>query len=422
MAATGLLPAHGLVTAVTASTLLAGLAIAQSPLTPAMPMGRTFAGADLDATTGRVLMFGGRFDNHLWEFDGAYWHLRAFTGSGPAGTSLGCVAYDSARARLVCYDYSLNTWEWDGASWSLRQTASAPGVAYGMVFDGTRCLLLAEQLGQYVLWGWDGTNWTLVAPAGPARTLASAMAFDPIRSEVVLFGGSTFDPYTGHQQPSAAMSRWNGVAWGTVPFAANWPAARSEAAFAFDPSRGVLVLHGGIGGFLLSTDVADVAEWNGSSWSPAQPAPPARGHSLVWHPGSAAMLTIGGETGQVHAWNGTQWRTPASQGSPYFFRSVVDAGSRLLAVNTFTAVSERQRVERERVARPRPEHLRVRRRRLDLRQRARPAGDGRQHWRHVRVVVRDRLAPAHAAADAAWPHRRGDHLRPEPSARGAVRW
>jgi len=103
-------------------------------------------------------------------------------------------------------------------------------------------------------WTFDGA-WHLEAPATvpPARNF-SRLAFDPLRGEVLMFGGTTASG------DLADTWVWNGVDW-TQRLPATSPPAMNQHTLVFDPTRGGVVLHGG-NGPTMSTWL-----WDGSDWT-----------------------------------------------------------------------------------------------------------------------------------------------------------
>jgi hypothetical protein len=92
------------------------------------------------------------------------------------------------------------------------------------------------------VWEWDGTTWLDRTPTkpGPQPRLDHALVYDAMNSRVVMFGGSsTF-------QLLNDLWAWDGSSWTQLatPLA---PSPRASAALICDPVRGVLVLFGGIG-------------------------------------------------------------------------------------------------------------------------------------------------------------------------------
>src|SRR5690349_20631152 len=95
----------------------------------------------------------------------------------------------------------------------------------------------ADQLYPSELWGWTGSSWKLVADGGPSFSPLQRFVEGPKHPFLIDGGGlqNTFSTY-----------EWTGSAWATVDGAA--PAARNGQAAAWDPVRKQLVLFGGFAG------------------------------------------------------------------------------------------------------------------------------------------------------------------------------
>jgi hypothetical protein len=170
------------------------------------------------------------------------------------------MAYDSARGRVVLFggygnDYLADTWEWDGTTWAQRAPVTSPSIRYGcaMVYDNARARVVL--FGGYngavsnpylsETWEWDGTTWAQRAPVtSPVNRSGHAMAYDSVRSLVVLFGGYNYGSLNDTWE-------WDGSVW-----VQRTPAAvlyvRSSHSMVYDSARGRAVLFGGLGGGALS--------------------------------------------------------------------------------------------------------------------------------------------------------------------------
>ncbi len=94
---------------------------------------------------------------------------------------------------------STRTWEWDGSDWSPHSSPpmAAPGDRQGhaMAYDPgrQRMILFGGQNSAGPLadtWLWDGTQWVQGAPArSPIARRGHAMLYDEVRQRVVLYGG-----------------------------------------------------------------------------------------------------------------------------------------------------------------------------------------------------------------------------------------
>jgi hypothetical protein len=117
-------------------------------------------------------------------------------------------------------------------------------------------------------WVWDGTTWTNVtglSTVSPSPRRGAAMAFDAARGVTVLFGGG-LDPSTN--TVNAELWEWDGVSWKQVPRVIGnpWPVARREHAMAYDPARGGVVMYGGTV-VVSGTPMDDMWLWDGTSWT-----------------------------------------------------------------------------------------------------------------------------------------------------------
>lgn len=144
-------------------------------------------------------------------------------------------------------------------------------------------------------WEFDGTSWRQLSPAtSPSPRGRAATTYDPVRGELVLFGGTT----SGGAMLNDTWT-FNGSTW-TQRTPASAPSPRSGAALVFDPSLQRAVLFGGWVPSGLDTN--ETWEWDGSTWTQITGgiAPPARGaHRMVYDPARAVLLMFGG------------WNTPA---------------------------------------------------------------------------------------------------------------
>ncbi len=108
--------------------------------------------------------------------------------------------------------------------------------------------------------------WARHEQDAPGARMVPALAYDPVRDRVVMFGG-------GHSSAAPDNVTWElaGDTW-IRRYPARSPPGRVGGAMAYDASRGVMVLFGGYNN-------NDTWEWDGTNWSLAVPAglgPPAR--------------------------------------------------------------------------------------------------------------------------------------------------
>ncbi|MCX7019250.1 MAG: kelch repeat-containing protein [Candidatus Sumerlaeota bacterium] len=248
----------------------------------ASPRGRYYHAMTTDPSTGRTVLFGGYY------FDGS--------------------------------DHRLgDTWEWDGAMWRHLSADSSTLSRYGhamawdgvnnkaMIFGGSNGTFLSETR------EWTGVTWQELFPiVSPHVRSQHAMVHDKVRNVVVLFGGAYTDLTTFFLGDTW---EWDGVKW-IQRMPAHSPPARAGHAMAFDPERGRIVMFGGnnIDGASL-VYYGDTWEWNGSDWIErvSIASPPARTmHSMAWNGNDKKVVLYGGVNdsgvlGDTWEWSGATW-------------------------------------------------------------------------------------------------------------------
>ena len=281
------------------------------PLSNAPPARQVHAMA-YDSARGVSVLFGGYDANgqplgDTWLRDGSQWQ-QAFPASSPSPRYGHEMAYDEAREVVVLYGGSSgsggtilgDTWEWDGLTWTLRSAAGSPGprLYHAMAYDfaQNRVMLYGGAGASGVVngdsWEWTGATWILVAAngAGPGARFWTAMAADPTRQRVVLFGGATNGP--GNFDDTW---EWNGANWSHLIAAG--PPARQGHGLAFSAPCASVLLYGGSNPQLGT--LGDTWSWDGSSWaSHAVGGPSPRQYlKLATDSQNAAVTLFGGANG-----------------------------------------------------------------------------------------------------------------------------
>ena len=173
-----------------------------------------------------------------------------------------------------------------------------------VVFGGTDGTLLDDT------WEYDGATWTQGPAAPPALTPRKlhAMTFDLARQRVVLFGGD---------DGSLLNDTWiyDGAAWSAGPTAPAGLAARVEAGLTHDIGRGRTVLFGGDASRTATALRNDTWELSGAGWSAGPVAPaaltPRTSHAMAYDLRLGRVVTFGGFDGAVRndtwLYDGTGW-------------------------------------------------------------------------------------------------------------------
>ena len=95
-------------------------------------------------------------------------------------------------------------------------------------------------------WEWDGTHWLARRPlVSPPERSRAAMAFDPVRGRIVMFGGYWSSGTLWQVRLLRDMWEYDGQTWQQIPLAGAWPSARFYHGMASDPLRGKVVMFGG---------------------------------------------------------------------------------------------------------------------------------------------------------------------------------
>ncbi|MBK8980041.1 MAG: hypothetical protein IPM29_29425 [Planctomycetes bacterium] len=223
------------------------------------------------------------------------------------------------------------------AQWTQIQTLSAPSARAGAVatFDSARgetVLFGGEVFFSFSneTWVYDGNDWTRKSPSTSPRGRAEAAmvmkpdATNPANGVVWLYGGNAGGgPFGGPANDETW--EWNGSNWRMLSPAAT-PGGLTRAASAYDASRGVMVVYGGLSdsAFPIANDA--VWEFDGNTWTQnvgATGPGPREGSAMCHDAARGRIVMFGGVDPQIGGfgdtweYDGTSWtRLPVSVGSP----------------------------------------------------------------------------------------------------------
>ncbi len=286
--------------------------------TTAMATGREGAALAYNASTGLLVMFGGRTmlsgpRSEMWAWNGLIaWVVDE--GTGPAANfGSHALVYDEARDEVVQYggDDGL-TWTRQNGTWSIADSAGGPGNYGSMVYDAINQRVLRFQSPSLTgqpseLWSWNGSSWQLQPALQPLPNVYDfAMAFDNNRGVLVLHGGRP----PGTIQPVGQTWEWDGTNWTLLPQLPQ-PGAVYDAAMAYDPNLEAIVMAGGsLGNGGLVSDF--VWTWDGSNWALMNDRIPPRTEAgmvfdrnrqrMVLHSGYDDYITLRRDT---YEWSGS---------------------------------------------------------------------------------------------------------------------
>ena len=137
-------------------------------------------------------------------------------------------------------------------------------------------------------WVWDGSNWTQEQDVGPAARQGHGLAFENVRSEVLLYGGDTGQAVVGDTWT------WDGAEW--TERSHFGPPACVNASLVFD--GGSALLYGGVAS--LTDAAAQVFagswEWDGQHWTQRQDIGPGPrwGHAMAFDSVRGRTVLYGG--------------------------------------------------------------------------------------------------------------------------------
>jgi hypothetical protein len=235
------------------------------------PSARSGHALAYDSARSRVVLFGGAGAAgplaDTWEWDGAGW--TQVEDSGPGARAGHALAHDSARSRVVLFGGGVDargfadTWEWDGTAWT-QVADQGPSARMG------HCACFDAQAGRTVVfggapepdtWAWDGETWTQIADTGPPPAGNAALVSSG--AGAFLFGG------VGSGKPFGSTWALSGAAW--TERQNMGPPPRWGHAMAYEPGRERIVLFGGMTGTLSSMTAAHLL---GDTWELPVAAPP----------------------------------------------------------------------------------------------------------------------------------------------------
>jgi len=286
------------------TSVLDGASWSSAVLTPSPP-GRSIPGMFVDPESGALAIFGGTdqsvgFLTDLWSYEPTKWSSIATVAAPEARYGAG-VSYDPLRGRTVLFGGERNysdplqdTWEHDENGWFAIAASGAPPVrsGHGMTFDGRRTVMFGgrnqNQMLAPLTWMYDGQAWSSVAGSAPGVRYGTAMAYDPVRDRVVLFGGrDAFDYLTDTWEWNGATSTWSKVTTSTMT-----PEARDTPSLVYDPNRGRIVMFGGA---LSGNAVNSTWEFDGAQWIRTPALSPGRAHpASMFHELHNAIVSWGG--------------------------------------------------------------------------------------------------------------------------------
>lgn len=242
------------------------------------------AGAAYDEVRKKILAFGGAkiygfsFDttNDLAEWTGSSWKIVPTTGTKPSKRTFATFVWDSTNKRFLVA----------GGADNVSGLFTVGNSGSSTFFSDLYSLADPENDGTYA--------WSRL-PDMDGPIAAAGGAYDGVRKQLFLYGG-----LSAPQQYSPALRLFDGTAWSRVT--GNSPAARGDAAMAWDPTSKSVILVGGEGS---GANLADTWRWDGRSWEIVPGAGgPARKQAAVATT-KDSVIVFGGRTDATFADNET---------------------------------------------------------------------------------------------------------------------
>lgn len=231
------------------------------------PSPRDGASMVYDAHDGYLLLFGGLSANgtlgDTWKFAGGTWAIISTSGnSTPSPRSFAQVTYLASSGSVVLFGGRSESgtalsdaWTFSSGTWAPLATGSSPtpsarfggvfandpSTGAAILFGGSgACGTFCGETWAFSAQGW--TNLTATAVPAPAGRTGTTFTYDPGRSTLVLFGGTN---------GTSLSDTWGfaGGAWHPMTAGLTGsPGARNGSQATFDPLDGYLLLFGGFFG------------------------------------------------------------------------------------------------------------------------------------------------------------------------------
>ena len=159
------------------------------------------------------------------------------------------------------------TWSWNGTEWK-RLSSEGPESRghFGYVYDPSHEQILLY--GGYAstvtdeFWVWKEDAWQEIDFPGPGPLSHFGMAYDTDANALYIFGGATSkSTFSSLTDKTWVLSGGN---WHELSSASS-PSKRGSPAMAYDPIRKRIVLYGGFDANRKSLD--DTWEWDGQGWN-----------------------------------------------------------------------------------------------------------------------------------------------------------
>jgi len=214
----------------------------------------------------------GKCNRETWEWDGQVWaqkdvqsptacdHVKMVYDAA-TGESILFSGLDESENRVN------ETWSWNGEEWKLLSTEGPESRGhFGFVYDPTHEQILLY--GGYAstvtdeFWVWKDSTWQKINFPGPGQLSHFGMVYDTNANALYIFGGATStSTFSSLTNKTWVLKNGN---WQELR-PANSPSRRGGPAMAYDPVRKRIVLYGGFDS--SRKNLGDTWEWDGQDWT-----------------------------------------------------------------------------------------------------------------------------------------------------------
>lgn len=296
------------------------------------PPVRQFAAMAYDSSRDRVVLYGGNildptddtFDAMFdtWEFDGQQW--TEFTSPAESNPKVAkpILGYDAARNETILvglnetgtatlmFRYDAANHSWTAVTPVKMPTCVNDGNMFfrahknRLAFLGGVCsedTPLTEELFE---WDNAGNTWAPITIGGLPRGSAQATAYDPLRREVVVFGGTAAFGTVLFSQTSILQQNdlWRSV------FITHRPQPRSLIGFDTDASSNTIWMFGGLDE-TSSFFHTDLWGYRNGQWFPASAGPTECDNPLTAYDTDRNRLVVSCTGTETYEWDGSAWKT-----------------------------------------------------------------------------------------------------------------
>lgn len=243
------------------------------------------------------------------------------------------IAFHEGAGKLVLFGgqdnyYLKDTWLFDGTVWEKGSSGPGSRAESAMAYDPIRKVVVlfggissANELND--TWTYNGANWKKVSNAGPDARFSHCLAWDPGRQAVILFGGLSYDKNTFYGD----TWKWDGSKWAKI--SETGPKARADSSMAYCSKAKGIILYGGRAGG--STMYGDTWKLGSGGWQKITtgPSPGKRSDHVLIRANKAGDLVLHGGlidyqgfnyksvTNEVWAFNGAKWNRKVEKGPVY---------------------------------------------------------------------------------------------------------